>query len=73
MPPRSGQVKMTLEAFPEYKENPPKEITRRRVAEDEPEAPPGFRMTHRVKTRPTQSVVCNLRNLKASYPSAFRK
>jgi hypothetical protein len=73
MPPRTGQAKQTLESFPEYKENPPKELKRKIPVEGEPEAPPAFKMTHRNKTRPVNSVVCNMRNLKASFPSAFRK
>lgn len=73
-PIRSGQSKMSISPFPNYMENPPKELKRKMPVEGEPEAPPGFRLTHRQTiTRPTPSVVCNMRNMKASFPSVFHR
>lgn len=68
-PPKTGYNK-TLEKFPEYKENPLKFISRQPVNED---APPAWKQTHKHKTRPSPSVQTNLRNLKASFPSVFRR
>ena len=71
-PPRTGYA-CTLSKFPEHLPNPPKQLTRKQPVEGEPEAPPAFRMTHKYKSRPSQSVATNFRNLKASFPSAFRR
>lgn len=68
-PSKVGHNK-TLAPFPEYKEDPRKEITRRVEPEDEK---PRFKPTHNVKSRPMPSVATNMRNLKASFPSVFRK
>lgn len=73
MPIRTGQVRMSLSPFPDYMENPPKELKRKVVVEGEPDPPPAFRLTHRKKTSPSPSVVCNLRNMKASFPSVFHR
>lgn len=73
MPIRKGQTTCTLERFPDYKENPPKALQKKPKVEGEIEPPPGFRMTHRKKSRPTPSVALNFRNLKASYPTVFRR
>lgn len=63
----------TIEKFPLYKEDPPKEVKRIKYADgEEPEVPPGFKMTYNRKSSPTPSVATNIRNLKASFPSAFR-
>jgi len=72
MPARSG-VFCTLAKFPEFMPNPPKEVTRKKEVEGEPEAKPSFKMTHKRKTVATASVATNYRNLKASFPSVFRK
>ena len=72
MPPRSG-VYCTLAKHPGFMPNPPKQLTRVKPVEGEPEAPPPFKMTHKRKTIPSASVATNFRNLKASYPSIFRK
>ena len=73
-PPRSG-YNCSLAKFPTYIENPEKVIIRKKKIEgqdDDPAAPP-FKITYKKRTRPTPSVATNLRNLKASFPSAFRK
>lgn len=70
-PPKKG-THCTLEKFPNYLPNPPKELKRKVVSEDE-ETIPGFKCTSRFKARPTPSVATNFRNLKAQFPSAFRK
>ena len=72
MPPRSG-VYCSLAKFPEFMPNPPRELTRKKEVEGEPEAKPSFKMSHKRKTVPTTSVATNFRNLKASFPSVFRK
>lgn len=54
-----------LEKFPEYLPNPPTELKRKIVAEDEPDGPPGWKATYRGIARPTPTVACNIRNLKA--------
>jgi len=64
-------IHTTLENFPVYLPNPPKEKTR--PPPEDPDAPPRFKMTHNAKTIPCTSVATNLRNLKASYPTAFAK
>jgi hypothetical protein len=64
---------MTLENFPQYLENPPKELTRKRPVEGKEDDGPKFKLTHHYKSRPTASIVCNMRNLKSSFPSVFRK
>lgn len=70
-PPRIGHNK-TLDKFPEYKENPLKFVTRKRPVEGEEEKP-AFKFTHNLKSRPTPSVQTHARNLKAAFPSVFRK
>jgi hypothetical protein len=70
-PPRKGWNK-AIGKFPDYKEDPPKQLSRK-VVDPNVEDPPKFRMTHNHKSRPTASVATNLRNLKASFPSVFRK
>jgi len=69
-PPKTGIIAKTIGKFPEYKENPLKFTTRKPVNDD---APPPFKKTHAGKTRPSPSVQTNLRNLKASFPSVFRR
>ena len=71
--PRSGAVKMTINRFPAYMENPLKSVTRKMPVEGE-EPPPAFKSpTKMMKTRPSPSITMNVRNLKASFPSAFRR
>jgi hypothetical protein len=63
----------TIEKFPLYKEDPPKEVKRIKYADgQEPEVPPGFKMTYNRKGSPTPSIATNIRNLKSSFPSHFR-
>ncbi len=63
----------TIEKFPLYKEDPPKEVKRVVYAEGEaPEDVPKFKMTYNRRSSPTPSVATNIRNLKASFPSSFR-
>jgi hypothetical protein len=71
-PPRTG-VSCTFEKFPVYMENPLKFTTRIKKVEGEDEGPKAFRSTTQLFTRPTPSVATNIRNLKASFPSIFRK
>jgi hypothetical protein len=63
----------TIEKFPLYKEDPPKEVKRIKYEDGkEPEVPPGFKMTYNRKGSPTPSIACNIRNLKSSFPASFR-
>ena len=71
-PPRSG-VYCTLSKHPEFMPNPPTELKRVKPLEGEPEKPPAFKPSYNRKTTPAASIVCNIRNLKSSYPSIFRK
>lgn len=71
MPPKKG-YKSTINPYPVYMENPVKGVERKRPVEGE-EPPPGFKSPTKERTRPTPSIQLNVRNLKASYPSAFRK
>ena len=69
-PNQRFSIHKTIAKFPVYKEDPPKEITKR---PEDPDAPKKFKPTHTVKTVPTPSVAVNIRNLKASFPSVFRR
>ena len=70
-PPKAGH-KATFNPFPEYKENPLKSVERKRPVEGE-EPPPSFKSPRKMMAaRPTPSIQLNVRNLKASMPSAFR-
>ena len=68
-PPREGYNK-TIAKFPVYIEDPPKEIGPK---EEDPDAPKKFKPTHNVKSVPCPSVAVNFRNLKASFPTVFRR
>ena len=70
-PPKLGYNK-TIAPFPLYKEDPKKPITRRVPVEGEEERSK-FKPTHNSKSRPTPSVATNMRNIKTSFPSVFRK
>lgn len=70
-PPRRGYNK-TLAKFPLYQEDPKKPITRKVLIEGE-EDKEKFKPTHNVKSRPTPSVATNMRNMKAAFPSVFRR
>ena len=70
-PPKRGYNK-TLAKFPAYKEDPKKPITRRVPVEGE-EDKPKFKPSYNTKSRPTPSVATNMRNMKASFPSVFRR
>ena len=70
-PPRRG-YSCTLEKFPAYMENPLKFTERKRPVEGEDKGP-AFKSATNFKSRPTPSVVTNMRNLKSSFPSVFRK
>jgi len=73
-PSKKGVIKGTLEKFPTYLPNPPVELKRKILTEEEEaNAVAGFKATYRFKSRPTPSVATNHRNLKASYPSAFAR
>jgi hypothetical protein len=70
-PARSG-YSCTIEKFPVYMENPLTFIERKKPIEGE-EPRPAFKKATNYKSRPTPSVVTNLRNIKASFPSIFRR
>jgi len=54
-------------------EDPPVEKKYVKPAEGVPEPPPGFKATYKYMSRPQPSIATNFRNLKASFPSAFRQ
>lgn len=66
-----NRVHDTIDKFPPYQPNPPKELKRKIKVEGEEERP-GFKLTYNYKSRPTPSIAVNYRNLKASFPSSFR-
>ena len=70
-PPKKGYNK-SIGRFPDYKENPPKELTRVRPVEGY-EPPPRFKMTTNYLSRPTPSVATNMKNMRSAFPSVFRK
>lgn len=70
-PPRRG-YSCTLEKFPAYMENPLK-FTERKMPVEGEEKGPAFKSATTFKSRPSPSVVCNMRNMKTSFPSVFKK
>ena len=66
-------IHKTFEKFPDYLPNPPKELKRKIVADDAPEEKPSFKIPKKGISGPTTSIATNYRNLKASFPSAFRR
>ena len=68
-PPKVGYNK-SLSPFPKYKEDPFQHVTRRMEEEDDVKK---FKPTHNTKSRPTPSIQTNMRNLKASFPSVFKR
>ncbi len=71
-PPRSG-YNCSLTAYPAYIPCPPKEIRRKVKLEEDKDAPPAFRPTHKYKSKPSIPIATNLKNLRAAYPSALKK
>lgn len=70
-PARTG-YSCTFEKFPQYLENPLKFTERKKPVEGE-EHPPAFKSATLFKSRPSPSVVTNIRNLKTCFPSIFSK
>lgn len=70
--PSKKGYKSTLNKFPEWLPNPAKQLVRVKKEEGEEEMK-GFKATYKERTRPTPSVATNIRNLKASYPTLFRR
>jgi hypothetical protein len=68
-PAKRGYNK-TLDKFPEYKEDPMKEVKRKK---EEAEERARWRSTHKYKSKPTPSVVTSFRNLKSEFPSIYRR
>lgn len=68
-PAKKGHNK-SLSPFPKYIEDPFKHVTRKMEEEDDK---PKFKPTHVHKSRPTPSVQTNIRNLKASFPTVFKR
>ena len=62
----------TLAKFPAYQEDPKKPLERRMPVEGE-EDKAKFKPSHNIKSRPTPSVACNMRNIKSAFPSVFRR
>ena len=71
-PPRIGHNK-TLAPFPRYQEDPLKRVTRKMPVEGEEEKPK-FKPPHlRNKSVPCPSIAKNMRNIKVTFPSIFRR
>ena len=70
-PAKRGYNK-SLSPFPKYVEDPVKHVERNRERENEDEKPK-FKPTHIGKSRPSPSVQTNMRNLKASFPTVFKR
>ena len=62
----------TIEKFPEYKENPLKHTVRVKPVEGQ-EEPARWKTTTTAYSSPTQSIATNMRNMKASFPTVFRR
>lgn len=71
--PGKKGVNGTIDKFPLHKPDPPTETKRFKPAEDAPDPPPGFKVTYKYRSRPQPSIATNVRNLKASFPSAFSR
>ena len=72
-PPKKGiHTYTTLGKFPNYQENPPKECVRIKPDENAEERP-RFKMTTNSFSRPTPSIVTNMKNMKTSFPSVFAR
>ena len=65
------RVHDTFSKFPGGNQGAIVEVKRKPPPPDD--APPLFKMTHNVKHPPITSIATNMRNLKASYPTFFRK
>lgn len=62
----------TFEKFPNYMENPLK-FTQRKVPVEGEEVAPAFKSATRFRSKPSTSIVTNIRNLKTSFPSIFKR
>jgi len=71
-PSRKGHS-CTLGKTPEYIPDPIKFTQRRRTLDGDAEAPPAFKRPKAFQSRPSPSVMCNAKNIKASFPSIFRR
>ena len=70
-PPKSSQADRTLAPFPEYKEDPLRQV--KRAPKTEEEAPPAWKVTYRDKTRPSSSVVGMKRNIRREAFRSFKR
>jgi len=70
-PPKRGYNK-SLAPFPTYMEDPLKAVTRK-PEDEEADGRKNFKPTHNTKSRPTPSITTNLRNIKASFPTVFKR
>ena len=70
-PPKRGS-QATLAKFPKYQEDPKKPLERKVPLEGEEEKAK-FKNMHIMRSRPTPSVATNMRNMKASFPSVFKR
>ena len=70
-PGKKGRM-ATLDKFPEYTPNPVKGITRVRPVEGE-DQPARWKSPTNSYSKPVQSIATNMRNMKASFPTVFRR
>lgn len=71
-PAGPGKKNKTIGKFPSFMKNPPNEVKRVKKEEGGDDIPP-FKMTTKVFSRPTPSVVTNFRNIRSAFPGSFRR
>mmetsp|Transcript_22743 Transcript_22743/g.21942 ORF Transcript_22743/g.21942 Transcript_22743/m.21942 type:complete len:82 (+) Transcript_22743:726-971(+) len=67
--PSKNGYNNTIGRFPDYKEDPPKEVTRKRDGSNDNKL---WRPTHNRKSIPVTSVTVLPKNLKQEFPHIFR-
>ena len=72
-PSHPGKKNKLLGKFPAFMPDPPTELKRVKKDENAPEEKPNFRPSTKIWSRPTPSVVCNFRNIRTAFPTAFRR
>ena len=63
----------TIDKFPKYMENPLKEKVRIKPVEGQEEPARWKSPTMSTLSKPTASIATNMRNMKASFPTVFRR
>ena len=71
-PANPGKKDRTLAPFPKHMPDPPRQAKRMHTEPDQEDIP-AFKPSTKLFTRPTPSVATNARNLKAQFPTIFRR